>query len=69
LTREMGVNLAGVSIILQMREQIEKMQQDVNELMRAFRQIMVENMEDGESQYKNSLVRVTHKTQIIRLDE
>ena len=69
LTREMGVNLAGVSIVLQMREQIEKMQQDVNELMRAFRQIMVENMDDGEKQYKNSLVRVTHKTQIIRLDE
>lgn len=69
LTRDMGVNLAGVAIILQMREQIEKMQEDVNELMKAFRQIMVENMDDGESQYKNSLVRVTNKTQIIRLDD
>jgi MerR family transcriptional regulator/heat shock protein HspR len=69
LTREMGVNLAGVSIILNMREQIEKMQNDVNELMKAFRQIMVENMDDGEKQYRNSLVRVTHKTQIIRIDD
>ncbi|PIE89022.1 MAG: hypothetical protein CR997_13180 [Acidobacteria bacterium] len=69
LTRDMGVNLAGVSIILNMREQIERMQVDVNELMKAFRQIMVDNMEDGERQYKNSLVRVTHKTKIIRLDE
>jgi len=69
LTRDMGVNLAGVAIVLKMREQIERMQVDVNELMKAFRHIMVENMDDGERQYRNSLVRVTHKTKIIRLDE
>lgn len=32
LTRDMGVNLAGVEIILKMREQIEELKNQVNEL-------------------------------------
>jgi len=68
LTRDLGVNLAGVDIILQMREQIEKMQEDVNELLGAFRQVMVETLDDGEIKYKTSLVRVSPKTKVIRLD-
>src|SRR5437763_15069829 len=33
LTRDLGVNLAGVDIILNMRRKIEQMQQDVNQFM------------------------------------
>src|SRR5881409_1104531 len=33
LTRDLGVNLAGVEIILNMRRKIEKMQHEVNEFM------------------------------------
>lgn len=33
LTRELGVNLAGVEVILNMRERMEKMQQQVEELI------------------------------------
>ena len=33
LTRELGVNLAGVEIILNMRGRIEQMQREVNEFM------------------------------------
>ncbi|MCB1050077.1 MAG: helix-turn-helix transcriptional regulator [Acidobacteria bacterium] len=69
LTRELGVNLAGVDIILKMRAQMESMQQDINELLSAFRQVMIEKMEDGERVYKNSLVRVSPKTQVIRIHE
>jgi MerR family transcriptional regulator/heat shock protein HspR len=69
LTRDLGVNLAGVAVILQMREQMDRMQKDVNELLKAFKQLMVENMEDGERQYHSSLVRVHHRTQVIRLDD
>jgi MerR family transcriptional regulator/heat shock protein HspR len=68
LTRDLGVNIAGVEIILKMRDQMDKMQQDVNELLGAFRQVMVERMVDGEHVYRKSLVRVTPKTQVIRLD-
>jgi len=67
LTRGFGVNLAGVDIILKMREQMEKMQMDVNELLNAFRQVLVENLEDGETRYKNSLVKVSPKTTVIQL--
>lgn len=69
LTRDLGVNLAGVEIVLKMREQIERMQSDVTELLKAFRQIMIEQMRDGETAYRNSLVRVSPKTKVIRLDE
>ncbi len=69
LTRDFGVNLAGVDLILKMREQMEKMQEDVNELLKAFRQVFLENMVDGEARYKNSLVRVSPKTKVIRLEE
>lgn len=69
LTRDFGVNLAGVDLILKMREQMEKMQEDVNELLSAFRQVFLEKMEDGETNFKNSLVRVSPKTTVIRLSE
>lgn len=69
LTRDFGVNLAGVDLILKMREQMEKMQEDVNELLQAFRQVFLENMVDGEARYKNSLVRVSPKTKVIRLND
>lgn len=69
LTREFGVNLAGVDIILKMREQMDKMQTDVNELLRAFRQAFVDSAEDGENRYKNSLVKVSPKTKVIRLTD
>lgn len=69
LTRDFGVNLAGVDLILKMREQMEKMQEDVNELLSAFRQVFLESLDDGEKRYKNSLVRVSPKTKVIRLDD
>lgn len=69
LTRDLGLNLAGVDMVFKLREQMEKMQMDVNELLRAFRQVMIETLDDGETKYKNSLVRVSPKTQVIRLDE
>jgi MerR family transcriptional regulator/heat shock protein HspR len=34
LSRDMGVNLAGVDIILNLREKIQEMQQQINELVR-----------------------------------
>jgi MerR family transcriptional regulator, heat shock protein HspR len=40
LTRELGVNLAGVEVILTMREKMEKMQQQVREMMEYVRENM-----------------------------
>lgn len=69
LRREFGVNLAGVDLILRMRQQMDQMQADVNELLKSFRQVLVETLDDGETRYKNSLVKVSPRTQVIRLDE
>ncbi|MCB1045304.1 MAG: helix-turn-helix transcriptional regulator [Acidobacteria bacterium] len=69
LTRELGVNLAGVDIILKMREQMETMQNDVNELLSAFRQIMVERLDDGAAAYQHSLIRVAPKSFVVRVEE
>lgn len=37
LTRELGINLAGVDVILNMREQIEDLQLEVNRLLQVIR--------------------------------
>lgn len=38
LTRDLGVNLAGVEVILHMKERMEKMQGEVQELLRVIRE-------------------------------
>ncbi|MFN2385253.1 MAG: MerR family transcriptional regulator [Thermoanaerobaculia bacterium] len=38
LTRDLGVNLAGVEVILHMKERMEKMQGEVHELVRVIRE-------------------------------
>jgi MerR family transcriptional regulator/heat shock protein HspR len=40
LTRDLGVNLAGVEVILHMKERMEKMQGEVHELVNAIREDM-----------------------------
>src|SRR5437879_12971827 len=48
LTRDLGVNLAGVEIILNMRRKMEQMQGEVNELMRYVKRGMRRGLEDCE---------------------
>jgi MerR family transcriptional regulator, heat shock protein HspR len=55
LTRELGVNLAGVEVILNMREKMEKMQQEVEEII-AFVHDQVSPSVAGS--LRNALVRV-----------
>jgi MerR family transcriptional regulator/heat shock protein HspR len=38
LTRDLGVNLAGVEVILHMKQRMERMQGDVHELLRVLRE-------------------------------
>lgn len=54
LTRDMGVNLAGVEVILNMREKMEAMQREVAEML-AFAQGKVSEAVSGSS---SALVRV-----------
>lgn len=58
LTRDLGANLAGVQIILNMRERMEAMQRQMNEVMEAVLKRMEEEMKNMESKPPTSLVLV-----------
>jgi MerR family transcriptional regulator, heat shock protein HspR len=54
LTRDLGVNLAGVEVILSMRERMERMQSEMEDMI----QFMRENMAESSASWRNALVRV-----------
>src|SRR6266851_1942570 len=49
LTRDLGVNLAGVEIILNMREKMEQMQAEINEFLGHVRQELQRTNQEGEA--------------------
>jgi MerR family transcriptional regulator, heat shock protein HspR len=58
LTRELGVNLAGVEIILNMREKMSAMQQQMEQFVAGLNQQLSKNLRPAESEGKHSLIRV-----------
>src|SRR5262249_19982443 len=57
LTRDLGVNLAGVEIILNMRRKIEQMQLEVNEFMEYVKKEMSRGLDDWEQRLSTALVK------------
>ncbi len=59
LTKELGVNLAGVEVILNMRDRMQKMEQQVNQVMEAFlRRVQTEFQDLGAQGNQAGLVPV-----------
>jgi MerR family transcriptional regulator/heat shock protein HspR len=58
LTRELGVNLAGVEIILNMREKMEEMQRQIEEFVRQLNTEIASHVRPTEPEPRNSLVPV-----------
>jgi MerR family transcriptional regulator/heat shock protein HspR len=56
LTRDLGVNLAGVEVVLEMRRKMEKLQAEVEEKIEFLRQEMKREFERRQS--RNALVRM-----------
>lgn len=56
LTRDLGVNLAGVEIILNMRQKMERMQSEVNEFMAYVKKELARGLDDWEQRLNTSLV-------------
>lgn len=56
LTRDLGVNLAGVEIILNMRQKMENMQSEVNEFMAYVKKELARGLGDWEQRLNTSLV-------------
>ncbi len=65
LTRELGVNLAGVDIILNLKEQIEEMQKQIDQLME-FIQTELSKLQD--EAYQKAIVKVP-KTKVVKVEE
>jgi MerR family transcriptional regulator/heat shock protein HspR len=57
LTRDLGVNLAGVEIILNMRKRIEQMQTEVNEFMQYVKREMIKGLGDWEQRLNTAIVK------------
>lgn len=62
LTRELGVNLAGVEVILNMREQMERMQEEMDDALDHVKRELAERREREER--RHALVKV-HTTQAL----
>ena len=58
LTRDLGVNLAGVEIILNMREKMDEMQREFNRFIEFLRQNVSGDILQQDESIKNALVRV-----------
>src|SRR6187402_1476859 len=65
LTRELGVNLAGVEIILNMRLKMEQMQGEVNEFMEYVKRELARGIDDWEQRLGTALVK-TLPTDLVR---
>lgn len=58
LTRELGVNLAGVEIILNMREKMQQMQQQMEEFVRSLNEELAARFRQWPKESKASLIPV-----------
>ena len=67
LTRELGVNLAGVEIILNMRARVEEMQKEIRQFMELIQTELSGRMPGSQPESKNALVKTT-PAKIVRLD-
>lgn len=58
LTRELGVNLAGVEIVLNMRERMDEMEREMQTFMELVRNEMLGRSAEAQERIQNTLVRI-----------
>jgi len=68
LTRDLGVNLAGVEVAMNMKKKMEKIEKEVNEFLNYIRMEFFEGREEEFDNKKDSLVRINH-TKIIKIEK
>ena len=64
LTRELGVNLAGVEIILNMREKMAEMQAQIEEFVTTLNRELVARRRAPSPEEKHSLIRVVNYSNV-----
>jgi MerR family transcriptional regulator, heat shock protein HspR len=69
LTRDLGVNLAGVEIILNMRRKMEQMQEEINDFLKNVREELQRgNEESWEEKLEQALVKLP-RPQIVKAEK
>ena len=68
LTRDLGVNLAGVEVVLNMRQRIEQIEREVSEFLEYIRLEFFEGREDEFEAKKRALVRIS-PAKIIKVED
>ena len=66
LTRDLGVNLAGVEVVLNMRQKIERIEIEVNEFLGYIRKEFFEGRED-EFEYRRQAIIQMRPAKIVRI--
>lgn len=59
LTRDLGVNLAGVEIVLNMRRKMEQMQREVNEFVEYVKHELARGLGDWEQRLSTAMVKAS----------
>lgn len=62
LTREMGVNLAGIEIVCNMKEKMERMQDEFSRFLEELKQEFFRGREDVFEQKKSAIVKFSSST-------
>lgn len=68
LTRDLGVNLAGVEVAMNMKKRMEQIEEELNEFLNYIRKEFFEGREEEFENKKDSLVRLT-PTKIIKIEK
>jgi MerR family transcriptional regulator/heat shock protein HspR len=67
LTRDLGVNLAGVEVVMNMRQKLEEIESEVNEFLEYLRREFFEGREDEFEEQRKALIRMS-PAKIIKIE-
>jgi MerR family transcriptional regulator/heat shock protein HspR len=67
LTRDLGVNLAGVEVVMNMRQKLEQIESEVNEFLEYIRREFFEGREEEFEEQKKALIRMS-PAKIIKIE-
>jgi len=68
LIRDLGVNLAGVEVVLNMRARMEQIESEVNEFLEFVRAEFIKDREEEFEARRKALVRVS-RTEVVKVEE
>jgi MerR family transcriptional regulator/heat shock protein HspR len=69
LTRDLGVNLAGVEIIMNMRSKMQSMQDEMDRFITRLRDELERRRRGGETESTQALVRVKRPGRVIKVEK